>query len=230
MPNTLGVSRPRSAGARAVPLLDQLPGGWRQRRTYWNYITAKRLVLVIERSVGRGARWVVFEPNDESLTPPCEEVGQPNPPRTRDRRDRGSAAAIHQPTRRTPAEPWARPVQTGRSDPAVATARKFWPLPSQRIETGSGDPKPAGPPRHAGASRRLERTFRSATQGDREAPLSQETRPASRCNRARSCGRRPGRSRRRRRSRRWAHPPTRPRPPGRRGPASRTCENRGRCT
>ena len=79
LPNTLGVGRPRSAGARAVPLLDQLPGGWRQRRTDWNYITAKRLVLVIERSVGRGTRWVVFEPNDESLTPRARKSGRPTP-------------------------------------------------------------------------------------------------------------------------------------------------------
>jgi hypothetical protein len=79
MPNTLGVSRPRSAGARAVPLLDQLPGRWRQRRTDWNYITAKRLVLVIERSVGRGTRWVVFEPNDESHTPRARKSGRPTP-------------------------------------------------------------------------------------------------------------------------------------------------------
>ena len=79
MPNTLGVSRPRSAGARTVPLLDQLPGGWRQRRTDWNYITAKRFVLVIERSVGRGTRWVVFEPNNESLTPRARKSGRPTP-------------------------------------------------------------------------------------------------------------------------------------------------------
>jgi hypothetical protein len=62
----------------AVSQLDQLPSGWRQRRTDWNYITAKRLVLVIEGSVGRGTQWVVFEPNDEPLTLPSRNLGAPS--------------------------------------------------------------------------------------------------------------------------------------------------------
>jgi hypothetical protein len=150
---TPGVSRPRSAGARAVPLLDQLPGGWRQRRTDWNYITAKRLVLVIERSAGRGTRWVVFEPSDTPLTPPSRgrRAGQPRGHLT------DATGAAPRPFKNQPGEHWRSPglalFTRGRSDPAVGTARRFSPLPSRRIETGSGDPKPAGPPRHARASR-----------------------------------------------------------------------------
>lgn len=33
----------------------------------WKYISVRRLALFIERSVDRGLRWVVFEPNDEPL-------------------------------------------------------------------------------------------------------------------------------------------------------------------
>jgi hypothetical protein len=85
--------------------------------------------------------------------PRARKSGRPTPRGTRDRRDRGSAAAIHQPLGEHRRSPGLALLKQGRSDPAFATARRFPPLPSQRIETGSGDPKPAGPPRHAGASR-----------------------------------------------------------------------------
>ena len=173
---------PAVGGGRAVPLLDQLPDGWRPRRPDWNYITAKRLVLVIERSLGRGTRWVVFEPERRvAHASVARKSGRPTP-RTPDRRDRGSAAGIHHPTRRARAEPWARPAQPG-ADPTPRSppregSRRFPPSgsrPGAAIRSRQGLHVTLEP-----AVARLERTFRSATQGHREAPLSQETRPASR--------------------------------------------------
>jgi len=66
--NPLGVNALRtfrdsgnvSWGARTMDGSDQ-------RASEWKYIPVRRTALFIEESLFRGTRWVVFEPNDESL-------------------------------------------------------------------------------------------------------------------------------------------------------------------
>ena len=50
----------RSAGARA-------PWTALTRGSEWKYIPVRRLALMLEESLFRGTKWVVFEPNDEPL-------------------------------------------------------------------------------------------------------------------------------------------------------------------
>lgn len=58
---------------RSFPVYGQLVWGARtldgadQRASEWKYIPVRRTALFIEESLYRGTKWVVFEPNDESL-------------------------------------------------------------------------------------------------------------------------------------------------------------------
>jgi phage tail sheath protein FI len=36
-------------------------------KTEWRYISVRRLISYIEKSIEQGTQWVVFEPNDEDL-------------------------------------------------------------------------------------------------------------------------------------------------------------------
>ncbi len=57
---TLPVSGPVVWGSRTLHGADE-------RGLKWKYVPVRRLALFIEESLIRGTRWVVFEPNDESL-------------------------------------------------------------------------------------------------------------------------------------------------------------------
>ena len=47
-----------SGGARTLAQMDD---------TEWRYISVRRLISYIERSIEEGTQWAVFEPNDEDL-------------------------------------------------------------------------------------------------------------------------------------------------------------------
>ncbi|MFW2381147.1 MAG: AAA family ATPase [Acidimicrobiales bacterium] len=60
-----------TAGINPIRTVDGKPTVWGARTLSsdpeWRYVPTRRLTLLIEESIVRGTRWVVFEPNDEPL-------------------------------------------------------------------------------------------------------------------------------------------------------------------